>query len=258
MDQLPPNAGGPLFPLLQATGCTGSLEILNEVQNAINCNCTGSTGSLCDLVNAAAIINQVPLSCMTNLLTGEFSQCGAIISDAQRQAAFNAFTDITGFKPVDLNQAFSIITEDEKKVLAFTAFYIFFPLGLIILIGIWILAIVGTFTWPLALFLSIFLFIILYLLSIAYRNQAEHSLNSRNTQLRTIVSESQTNFQNSVALFPQALYAIACAITGNGWRCNPTVLSQSSCASCVGKEMINNDVDITALIENQIDGYNIK
>src|SRR5438046_1357320 len=105
MDQavniLPVNAGGPLFPLLQATGCTGSLEILDEVQNAINCNCTGATGSLCDLVNAAAIVNQVPFSCMIDLLTGEFSQCGAVIPEAQRQAAFNAFTDITGFKQVD-------------------------------------------------------------------------------------------------------------------------------------------------------------
>jgi hypothetical protein len=160
---------------------------------------------------------------MIDLITGPDSDCGAIITPQQRQAAFNTFTQITGLTIPDPNATFDMIATTQDQLLNINAFYIFFPTFLLLIIAIWLLVGVGWVIWPVGLFLSVLIFIILYGFSILYRIQAQDLLLSKEQQFQNIALTNQANFQNSVALWPQGLFAVACAVTstgGTGWTCN--------------------------------------
>jgi len=214
--------------LLQVTGCTaGNLELYNQVQNAIDCT-IGSEGpnvsSLGQAVLLADIANQPPVSCMLNLLKGQYSDCGTTIPSNLRKAAFDAFTEVTGFKSFNNNQAFNIINSDQKAIVNCTAFYFFIPMLILLFIGVSLLVGFSWINWVAGLFLIVLIFIILYGATIAYRIKLLGYLNTNNNQLQQDVTNTQNNFENSVAYWPQGLFAVACAITATGgtgsWSCN--------------------------------------
>lgn len=213
--------------ITQVTGCTaGDTETYNAVEHAIECAIASegpNAGPLGQSLILAETASQPPLSCMIDLVTGSDVDCGAEIPADKREAAFNAFTEVTNFQPINVGTIFSEITDEQRNILNLTAFYIFFPSFLFVLVAIWLMVGFNWFTWPAGLFLSVLTFIILYGFALLYRTQVYNFLLTQNQQWQEQAANIQSNFENSVAYWPQGLFAVACAVTatgGTGWTCN--------------------------------------
>lgn len=210
---------------LQATGCTaGNYELYSAVERSIKC-AIGSEGSnvgpLGKSLVLAEAVSKPPISCMIDIATG--SDCNTEISPDRRRAAYRAFTDVTGFQPANLGNLFAQVTNEQRNVLNMTAFYIFFPMFILILIGVWLMAGFDWIAWPVALFISVLAFILLYGFSMLYRMQVYNNLVSQDQIWKADAQAVQNNLANSVAYWPQGLFAVACAVTatgGTGWTCN--------------------------------------
>lgn len=237
---------------LQVTGCTaGDIELYNQVERSIEC-AIASEGPNVGPLGQAYVLGEVasrpPISCMIDLVTDPNSECGVEIPSNKRKAAFNAFSEVTGYKPINLSQSFNHITSTQKKILNFNAFYIFFPIFLLGLIVIWLMVGVGWIDWIVGLFLTALSFLILYGFSMAYRIHAQNFLNNENNQLQNDANAAQTNFENSIAYWPQGLFAVACAVTatgGTGWTCN----EPGDCPTCppVGGSISSSNEQLTKM-----------
>lgn len=239
-----PIEDGPIEDIipLQVTGCTaGNFDTYNTVEYAIEC-AIGSEGTnvgpLGKSVLLGEIASQPPISCMIDLITGPNSNCNTKIPSDRREAAFDAFRQVTNFTPVNVGGVFSEITDSQRNILNLTAFYIFFPTFLFVLVAIWLMVGFTWLTWPAGLFLSVLAFIILYGFALLYRTQVYSFLISQNQDWQNNASSFQANYQDSIAYWPQGLFAAACAVGGTGWICNEInttskdVLNKRGCSTC--------------------------
>lgn len=226
-----PIIGGPPIPnleALQATGCMGGdIDLYNSVQRAVECAIDSegqNVGTLGQSVILAEAASQPPISCMMELVTGPYADCGEEIPSDRRQAAYDNFVAITGYRPINWNQTLNHLNAQQKTILNFNAFYIFFPIFLLSVIVIWLMVGFGWINWVVGLFFTGLVFIILYGFSMLYRIHAHSFLNQQNQQLQQDVTNAQRNFENSIAYWPQGLFSVACAVTATGdtrsWRCN--------------------------------------
>ena len=71
------------------------------------------------------------------------------------------------------------------------------------------------FTWPPGIFLTLLAFYILYGFSILYRVHAKNFIDSQNIWFTDNLQDAQSRYENSLAYWPQGLFAIACAVTDN-------------------------------------------
>lgn len=218
-----PIVGGPPIPdfqRLQVTGCTeNDINLYNQIQQAVEC--ATNSGPLSQAVILAETAKKPPVSCMIDLITGEYSDCDVEIPNDKRKAAYDAFTEVTGFKPYNFNKIINDFNEREKKILNFGAFYMFFPIFLLSIIAIWLMVGFGWLNWVIGLFLTVISFVVLYGFSVIYRVQVQNSLTSFTDESQQLQQES--NFEDSIAYWPQGLFAVACAVTatgGTGWTCN--------------------------------------
>lgn len=189
--------GGPYVPPLGSKWCS------NKGNNADN----------------MSIETEVPFSCMINLIKN-YAYCGESISDDKVQAAYEAFVDVTGYKTADLNAAFNTIMETNEALLNFNVFYIFTPIFILILLAVWFMVGFSWINWVVGLFISGVAFIVLYGFAVFYRIQVQDYLDSQNNKLHGYVDTAQKNLENSVAYWPQGLFAVACAVTSDDWKCN--------------------------------------
>jgi hypothetical protein len=165
----------------------------------------------------------IPFSCL-NTVIQTYSDCGKPLSPEQVEAAFQAFSKVTGYQPLNIDQTVSSLNHQNHDIVNFTGFYIFIPIMLVLIIGIWLAVIAYWMTWPPALFLTCLVFVILYGFNMLYRTVALNSVDEDDEELKNRLLEAQNNFNHSIAYWPQALYAVSCAISGNGspgtWICN--------------------------------------
>ena len=225
------NVGGPpvlTVQPLQATGCDPALA--TQVQEALDCafiEQTLATGPLNSAMSAGEVVNELPFSCMIDLISGPYSNCDEDIPQNKRQAAYNAFVDVTGYKPVDLTKAFSTINNDFNTLVNFNAFYMFFPTLILLLIIIWLMVGFSWINWVIGLFFTVLVIVILYGFSILYRIHVQNYIRNQGRTLENEVNAAQKNLENSIPYWPQGLFAVACAITCTGgtgcWSCNERV-----------------------------------
>jgi len=173
--------------------------------------------------------NVDPMQCMEKYLNGPYATCGADMPQELKDKAFEIFKQVTGFTNIGTEELADAISADQQTMLAYTAYYIFVPIMFLSWILIWIGFGYGMYDWPLALLLSTLTFIVLYFASVFYRINAQVYLDQRNTFIKDNVDASQQAFNDSVAFWPQAMYAIACAVAGDDWECN------DPCKNCVRK-----------------------
>ena len=192
------------------------------MQQAIDCVCngasgtSGATGSLCQAVQASNLVNTVPFSSMVELITGPYSTCQVVIPSEQRQAAYDSFTSITGYTPPNLTQAVTMISDSQKRLANYTALYVFLILLTVAIIVLVMLVLVGVLTWPVGIILTVLAFLILYTISLAYSFGAQRMIDDQSSQILETVTNEQSNFQNTVAYWPQGLFGIASTLTATG------------------------------------------
>jgi hypothetical protein len=217
-----------------STGGKSVQILLDEIAVSLSEDSNKSTST--DLINdpnissknsiaVADVATTEPFSSMIDLIAGSFSNCGVTLTNAQKQSAYKAFTDITGFVPPDYVSVFTSLSDASKIMIAYNAFYFFLAVLIICYIGIIAMAIYGWINWVAMLFLLGISTIILYGASIGYRMMALNWINQHQTQLLNMVKAQQTAYQNSIALWPHGLFGVAADIVhnGSGWKCNPVI-----------------------------------
>lgn len=223
----PPLPGAPTngqsSPIQPAQECNPTL--FEQVQGAVDCACAeGTGGSLCSAVVAGQVMTQQPWSCMVDLVD-QYMNCGQDISEDKRKAAYQAFVNTTGFKGVDYSQIATEINRSTADIVNLNAFYLWVPLFIVILVILWVMVGFGWLNWAVGLFMTVLAFGILYSFNIAYRIHADRILENRRKNFGKFADTAQGQFENSVAYWPQGLFASACAVTcedGNCWSCNET------------------------------------
>lgn len=216
------NIGGPPIGHIQST--KSKQEFFNQIQEAVDDACDKEDeGSLCAAVAVGQIAEQEPFSCMIQLVD-EYMNCNEDIPKEKRDAAYKAFTDVTGYNHADLKKIANEFNTENIDLVNLNAFYLFVPLIILIIVMIWVMVGFGWFNWAAGLFFTVLAFAILYSFNIAYRIHANNLLENRKKALDKIASETQSNFENSLAYWPQGFFAAACAITcedgDNCWTCN--------------------------------------
>lgn len=210
--------------------CHNADKMYERMQDAIDCVCNGAsgpTGSLCQAVQASNLLNTVPFTSMVELITGPYSICQSVIPPEHRQAAYDSFVSITGYTPPNLTQVVTTISNNQKSLANYTALYVFLILLMLAIIILAILVLVSVLTWPMGIIIAVLIFLSLYTISLAYTLGAQRMIDDQSSQILETVTNEQSNFQNTVAYWPQGLFGIASTLTATGatgatgiWPCN--------------------------------------
>lgn len=212
---IPPGPNPPFPP-----GCGQVAQLQNAIQGC--CGLTGLTGnSLCKAIAAGELFSQPPYSCMTELIT-KYCDQHQPITDAQKHAAFEAFSDTTGYKPMDLTRITENLANQGTNLANFNSFYMFMPMIILLLLFIWLMVGFRRINWAVGLFATVFVIVILYSFSIAYRLNVQTYVRNRHSNLNAEIHQAQENFQNSIAYWNQGLFSAACAVTCTGTSGSPT------------------------------------
>jgi len=187
-------------------------SVFRETQcDVTNCcgNDNGSTNPLCQALKIGNMANSQPLSCILNLMENNPQ-----LSKSQIEAGYKAFVDVTGYKPYENNNDVVIQQEMVQKQMSYiTSFYIYFPICIILLIAIWILVGYNVFPWTVGIILSIFLILIIFIFSAIYTYQFEQLILHNKSITQEEMQNIKEQYQQSIALWPQAMFSVICAIT---------------------------------------------
>lgn len=238
-------------------GPGGHGNVSQELQR--HCASVGPNDPVCAGIAGGEMAEQLltkpPLSCVVKLID-EYMDCGTRLTESQEVAGYNAFTNATGLKPINLAEVFNIMQDQADTLFQLNAFYFFIPVLILILIIIIILAATNKMSWAAAIFFAVLAIYILYISSIVYQIAAENSYHRKFDQLRDLANTADESYRAGVAYIPQGLLATACAITCVGddcgsdpstcWTCNepdckpcPCRGSKPSCKSCKGSGKIH-------------------
>ncbi len=203
MDSNNPIIGGPPIPYINYLHSVGSLfdiELYDQTNNAIKTAIVRDGSNVSSLGQSVLLSENI--SQMMNALNNQ-----STISIDKKKLAFNEFVRVTGYKPLELNQVLDTINNREKELLNINAFYIFFPVFLLSLFAIWLVAGFGWINWITGLFLTGLSFIVLYGFSMLYRIHVQTFINNNQEEI------SQSNFENSIAYWPQGLLSVINSLT---------------------------------------------
>ena len=224
-----------------AAGCDNTA--FQQLQQNVD-SCCGAEGainnSLCRAIAVGNAANTQPISCLINLIN-EYMTCGKPIPPEKITAAYEAFVQVTGYQPPNVNGAINYTTDELNKITMATAFFVFFPMMILLVALIWILVALKLMDWGLGLFLTVVVVVLLYVFAILYRQYVQSTTKNLNNNLKTINQQSLANQQQTIAYTNQGLMAAACAITCQSgtkcWTCNSNEPA-SSCLPC--KSAVNN------------------
>jgi hypothetical protein len=94
---------------------------------------------------------------------------------------------------LDRCDVLNIIHENHEKLLEFNSVCFYLPMFILITINIWTICIAQLIEWPMALFLNVVTFIVVYMFSIGYRNYGEKILDSNEQLIKDKVINLQLN-----------------------------------------------------------------
>jgi hypothetical protein len=198
-----PIIGGPPIPYinyLHSSGSLNDIDLYDQTNQAVRSAIIRDGSNVSSLGQSVLLSENI--SQMINALNNQSE-----ISVDKRRSAFDDFFRVTGYKPLELNQVLSTISTREKELLNINAFYIFFPVFLLSLFAIWLVAGLGWISWITGLFLTGLSFIILYGFSMLYRIHVQTFLDNNPEET------FQSNFENSIAYWPQGLLAVVNSLT---------------------------------------------
>lgn len=167
-------------------------------------------------------LEQPPYSCLMNFIENDMT-CGTRLTKEQEQEAFNVFKNITGYEPINNNLIYKQLGQYSLDMARYNAGYCFGTIFLVSIIILWLLVFVGKINVPLGFFITMLLFIIIYGVSVAYRQHIYNVYFPRFNNAAKKAEQSQNTFNNGVAYWIQAMLAIACKLTcndSNCWGCN--------------------------------------
>jgi positive regulator of sigma E activity len=166
-----------------------------------------------------------PVSCINELINN-YMFCGQELTQEQKQAAYNAYIEVTKLKPFDYQSFINNLEAQWVATANIIAFYIFVPILVLLLTAIWLYVGFKKMNWIVGIYLSILVIVVLYGFNLAYRINSQYYYQNKFQNLKNEAAQTTQSYQNSIALQTQGLMAAACAVTCkdgvNCWKCNGT------------------------------------
>jgi ABC-type multidrug transport system fused ATPase/permease subunit len=146
-----------------------------------------------------------------NLLSQQYN-----ISSTDLHRAYKVFTDITGHdQTLHLTQNADVIRNTELMLVNATATYVSILVGIVAIIIIWILAILGLYSWVVALILTFVIILFLIILTFSYKSHCDKIIEEQNSRLQNISDNALENFKNSISHWPRGLYNALISLNDN-------------------------------------------
>lgn len=199
------------------------VSVVARLKKGIDCSCSKDYSK--DSKDGCAFAKKVPFSNMIDLIENH-SCCDEDIPADKRKLAAQAFKDVTGYVPINLTEVFNIFHNETQTLIRYNGLYLFLVIFILALLLVLAAVATGILSWAVALFLIGLIFILVYTFSLIYRIQVSEYTNSQHKEIQQHSTQSQNNFQNSIAYWPQGLFAVAAAVTSHGgtgatgWTCN--------------------------------------
>lgn len=162
--------------------------------------------------SVAANVDIPPLSCMINLIDN-YMNCNQKFPEDKLTAAYNAYIKTLNINPPN-QEAF--INSIRSKILSaneFISIYIFALLGFIVLVLIVTIFVASGKSLGPAMYLALTVLMIIYSANITYRLYWRSKNIESFDDLVTNAQKDDKAYKDSIAYMPQALMAVACAIT---------------------------------------------
>ena len=164
-----------------------------------------------------------PIGCVLKLIAN-YMDCDQGIPKSKVDAAWKAFTKVTGYQHPDLQKIFDELTEQSNVEGAITSFYMLTPLLILSLITIWISAWLHGNEWVFATYATVFVVGLLFYMGASYRINLTSVRDQNFDAVKAVVNDSLDSHKQSIAYQIQGLLAAACAITCKRgqecWHCN--------------------------------------
>ena len=217
------HVGGP--PVAGPSGSANG-DLFSQVQKAVDqAYEQGKNTSLCAAVEAAQLVEEEPFSCMVELVD-KYMNCNQDIPQDKIDLAAEAFIETTGLQTTNLDRVTGEINAINQDIVHLNAFYTFVPVLIFVIILIWVMVGFGIMNWALGLFFTVLAVVVLWSFNIAYRIHARNLLQQSAANLNNLAIEADNNFKDSLAYWPQGMFAVACAVTCEEgtecWTCNGT------------------------------------
>jgi hypothetical protein len=157
--------------------------------------------------------SQPPYSCMDELFVKYYDDRSAITSE-QKQAAYDAWVTTTGspsptagFRTLLQQRA-----DTTPSVFYYNSYYFLVPVTIFLSIILWIFTKEDDISWQAEYFFYLTAIFILYTAGIVYRVMAQNIYNSTNAKIFATLDMIDTQYVDSIAVMPFALYDSACAV----------------------------------------------
>lgn len=187
-------------------------DVYRQVDLAVNTNIQeNGVNGVTGLAQAVVVATGDPVTTYHTVNSSDTPIVPELITKAAK-----VFKELTGFDPSELTSTSNTEKEVAKKIINYNAFFIYLPIGLLFFIAIWLMVGFGWIIWPVGIFLTMFLVIIVYIFNITYRVEAQAAVDRIIDQENETDEEEVENLQNKmktfVAYLPQLIHAIATAI----------------------------------------------
>lgn len=188
-------------------------QIYQEVDSSITSNINQQgKDNVSGLAKAVVVANSAPIATFYDIINAFPKLTPELVEKAAQ-----AFSKTTGFHPSQLsvnNVSTSPAKQIGKKIVNYNAFYIFFPMGFVWFVAIWLMVGFGWLNWVVGIYLSMLLILIVYIFDVVYRINAQHAIDNVVDE-QTSSSSSSSNMETFVAYLPQLVHAIGTALNSS-------------------------------------------
>lgn len=184
----------------------------------------GEEETFCDkhkrLCEIRDLSSEPPISCLIDFLSSNIGCDGAI--DKQKIRRFlDTYKRSAGIPDIPRKQILIYFEGILESMISRSIVFTYTPLFFIFLIAIWLMVIVGWFSWLAGLMLTVGLIVVLYAFGISYRISVQTAVQERLAEINDVLKDYFDEIDNSVVRTPHAFLSAMCEATGNDWRCDP-------------------------------------
>ena len=165
------------------------------------------------------------------------------LTNEQKHMAYLNYVNNNGYVPFDYTQLTNSNANTNTNMVNNTAFFLFFAMFILFLILILVLMAYGHLDVIIGLHLIILFTLIIYVMSILYRNATLTNINTSQTGLNSAIAQDRVKFENSIIQLPNNIMNVANTLnstTSTAPTTQPIVMTQlDPCHICHSGESLS-------------------
>lgn len=216
INRLLPNATNPT-PFVPSP----STPLMNQLAAECQANPNNSfCANLSQSVNPS-VATKPPISCI-EIFLAEGVNCNSPPNPIQAAKAKEAFLQATGFKAPNVNGSIEKLSNTINTAILIDSVYFYIPWVIMFIVVIWLAVLYLWISWPVAIILTILVFILAYLSSVLLRATLSAFLDKETDEMKKKSNGYKKELEAALVKFPQGILSAICAYVGTPWQCAGT------------------------------------